>query len=128
MADKEPFETLSEQDRIKLSVDVMKHLTTLATGIIVLVPTLLDKIFAVLVLTPWLIMGLVSLAVCITTACSYLFCVVHIDVEEPDERPARIILLGSLFTSALAFVVGVISISTFTVLNLLANIKPIKPR
>ena len=60
-------------DRTKLAVDVAKHMSTLATGAVVLLTAFLDKLPRPPVAVGWLIASVIAFAVCVTFCFLYLF-------------------------------------------------------
>lgn len=115
------YEGPAETDHLGLAVDFLKHLATLATGSVVLIATLLEKVFA----TPiWRLALVLSLAGFVTTVILSLLVyrwAVFLDTRGTDYR---IDLIGP-FTwkmmfriSIWSFVFGVVCLAVFTVRNI----------
>lgn len=116
----------SEEDREKRAVeshkliyDVFKHLTTLSTGAVVLLATLLDK-------APrdpgvrWLV-GVSMGAFMWSVLCSVAMMFSTATTVVPDDRPrgGKTAALNALIVGAIgAFVAGVLALVVFTISNL----------
>ena len=106
----------------KFVADYLKHITTLATGSIVLVVTFLEKVFPSPVAKPAVMVALVAFTICVvgTTA---IFTIL-IGFESPrhsDETPAwaQIVAVFFFSTTLVAFLVGIVALTVFGVMNLL---------
>lgn len=115
----------NKNDLYKLLFDHLKHVGTLATGSILLLVTMLDKMFPAPV-QQWLVpvsLGalLLSLVASLIAAAVYLLTYPqHADLPDP---PASVQLgaLLSLFTLWASFVVGIGSIAVFFLINWFAK-------
>jgi len=111
------------QESYKFWGDYLKHTTSLATGSLVLIATFLEKLF----LNPeWkyaIVLSLVSFLVSIvcSVVCFALLAIEHQVYEEKDQ-PADWIEWSSFWSMSLAwlsFIVAVVSLTFFTVKNVL---------
>jgi len=103
-------------ERVKLAVDSIKHITTLATGTLVLLVAFLDKLPKPIIRLNWLIFAVICLLLCLTASFVYLFRIgVHAYPLERENRRVGKILRGLAaviyFTFGFAmFGVGVVAV------------------
>ncbi len=114
-------EGLSDTERTKVLIDVVKHLTTLSSGAVVILISLLDKLPRPLHLT-WLLGTSIGAFLCAVVVAGYVFLVVlaanhrrgrHVVFDVADTILAR--LVQALLT---LFVSGVALLCVFAVANL----------
>lgn len=112
-------------ESIKFVSDFFKHLTAIATGSILLIATLLDKIFTH---PQWKFTVIVALSAflfcvlgCILAMASFSMMSSEWGEDIPDEGfikfAMRLLLIGSLIAWG-GFLVGLISFTTFTIRNI----------
>ena len=112
-------------EAIKFVSDFFKHLTTIATGSILLIATLLDKIFTH---PQWKFAVIIALSAfllcvlgCILAMFSYSVMSSEWGEHDPDKFfspfAMQLLLIGSLFALG-GFLVGIISFTTFTIRNI----------
>src|SRR5437879_9051728 len=73
MRDDEQKQDESAQERTKIRVDIVKHITTLATGTILVVVAFFDKLTGFMVGRAWLVASIVCMLVCVGAAFVYLW-------------------------------------------------------
>jgi hypothetical protein len=116
--------SLSHEDQVeryKISIDYLKHITTLSTGSIILIATFLEKLFSKPL---WKIAVIISLSgfmlsvFCATV--SYSLGLAFSFPGEHGETPGSVELIGGLFIVAtwVGFLAGVLSLSLFAIRNL----------
>jgi len=108
MSSKDPF-----TEGLKLQYDFFKHLTTLSTGTILLLVTLIEKLF----ITPeWKLLVPIALSSLLVTVISSLYNMVTIssaiEIDEVDEED-EYSLYKTFLVAAGSFLIGLISIAVF---------------
>ena len=112
--------TTSEFDWIKLRVDSVKHITTLATGTIVLLVTFLDKFPKPLTSRYALIGSVIGMLLCVIFSFLYLFLISMMDYDPEHQHPRRRSAVNSLASLIqLVFVFALSELGFFAVANLM---------
>jgi hypothetical protein len=121
------MERKSKVERIKLWVDYFKHLTTLSTGSIVLIATLLEKAMPHARARAAIITSLIGFLACVLGAVLSLTCMaVEMGAWEDDEDPepwTETPLLVGIILSWSGFLTGLFALAVFAIrnLNVLSN-------
>jgi hypothetical protein len=108
-------------ERTKLAADIVKHISTLATGSIVLVPTFTDKIHNPILKSSLLVTAIAALMICLLCCVVYLFLVgVPSRWDATVVRPTSVrwgmqCAAGALYVS---FAVGVKMLGFFGIANI----------
>jgi hypothetical protein len=108
-----------ELERIKIQTDLVKHLSTLSAGSIVLIATLIDRLPKPLVEKPYLIRAIICLCACLVFSLWHLM-VVGIGRDWDRPKPARFDQLQDTFSGVLAgvaFLFGIICLGVFVIGN-----------
>jgi hypothetical protein len=109
-------------EREKLAADLVKHISTLATGSIVIITTLLDKLPKPIQLGEWLIYTVILFATCTAACVLYMLrlgVVAHWLDEEADSRVAFKFYITLGFIIFMTFILGIVCLCVFAVKNLL---------
>lgn len=113
--------TKVELERTKLAMDLVKHLSTLATGAIVLIATLLERFPRPLREQDTLVWSIVSFIICTISCTAYWFLgaiLGHWFGTNWSDRQVRFlfVVLAVIFTAS--FIGGVIYLGIFAIRNL----------
>lgn len=103
-------------ERLKIRIDTVKHTTTLATGTVVILAGLFDKLPKPLIAPQMLQASFISMSCCILLSFIYLFRNAWVRV-----RPERELSFYNLVISFLIFalfVLGVMTLGVFAVVNI----------
>ncbi len=108
-------------ERIKIQTDLVKHLSTLAVGSIVLIATLIDRLPKPLLSRRYLVASICCMCACLAFSLWYIM-VVGIGRDWSRKEPAKFdqfqdALFGVL--TGIAFLFGVISLAVFVVFNVI---------
>jgi hypothetical protein len=115
---------LSQTDRIeryKIGLEYLKHITTLATGSIVLIATFLEKLFATLLWKAVIVVSLIGFMVSVLSATiSYTLSIAfRFPGEWDDNVPEWSRTIGgvSVLFTWVGFLVGILSLAVFAIRN-----------
>jgi hypothetical protein len=111
----------SEQEGNKLLYDLLKHLTTLNTGAIILIATLLDKVFKTPVAETALISSVIGFTVSLTFAFLSMFFAANrvYYTGEKNEVPENIFIV-LLLIAVTIFLISMGGFAYFSLLNFIA--------
>ena len=114
---------LSDLEFAKINIDVVKHITTLSTGSILLIATFLDRFPNAHAWSKWLlILALVCLTVCLGISSLFLANYAKYGSSSPDERLPKLTrswLARHAHFSAVLLMVGIFSIAGFAIINII---------
>jgi len=108
-------------DFFKFIADYLKHITTLATGSIVVIATFYESVFSCAQHNFLAIVSLVAFVICIVSATViYTILMYFQSPDDYDVTPdwAKYIAAVCLFIVLIAFLTGIVSLTVFGVLNL----------
>jgi hypothetical protein len=113
------------QASAKLGFDYFKHLTTLSTGSIVLLGSLLEKLFAEPAWKPLVYLSFAAFVICIVASVFAMLSFCHLttptvsgQTQLMETNFADRILGGSSGIAAISFVLAMLLLTVFFVLNL----------
>lgn len=103
----------------KLAYDAFKHLTTISTGVIILLATLLKEFFTNPVwkgLIVWIFICFITTVFC-SVIMMFIFCITIVDRGEIKGKVAPIVAYFGFGLSAISFIAGIIIFTIFAVKN-----------
>src|SRR4051794_35035875 len=104
-------------DRMKLSIDIVKHLTTLASGSIVLVSTFVSKTQAGVYHKGWIITSISFLLISLLASITHLFFgLFHSKPGEPNRSVVNLVSFSFVIAFA-SFFGGIVYLGLFALTN-----------
>jgi hypothetical protein len=118
-----PLSQADRVERFKIGIDYLKHVTTLSTGSILLIATLLEKLFAKPLWRPLVVVSLIGFMSCVL--CSTVSYTLSMATSFPGEYDgidsSKSDVLGGIFVVLVwaSFAVGIVSLGLFAIRNFL---------